>query len=260
MDLITIAEKMLRHKLALLPVIILTALGVGYVIAVKKPVYDTTSNYILLSPPAPPTAAQLAANPALGRISANNPYMDFGDLSVVANLVAQVMTTDAVKGSLLKEGANPTYTVAPSAQFGLTTPILQITGVGATPQAAIQTATLVGQAVITQMDKLQAAQGVNPHYYIRPSQFTAPNSPQLQVSSKLRMLVGVLAIGTILMFVVLSTMTGLEERKQLRRRKQKEFTAEDAAHDDVATATLPWPADWSAGLPEMVTQKTKGDP
>jgi hypothetical protein len=250
MDLISITEKMLRHKLALLPVVLLMAVGVAYVVAVKAPVYDVTSEYILLSPPSPPTDAQIARDPALGRVSANNPYMDFGDMSVVANLLSQVMSTDAVKASLVSQGANPAYTVVPSAQFGLTTPFLEVTGVGATPQAAMQTARLVGRAVIKQMDALQKAQGVNPHYYIKPSPFTAPSTPQLQVSSKIRMLVGVLAVGTILAFVVLSVMTGLAERKQLKRYRDEEFRAAEAAGDETVDPDLRWPVDWSSDLPE----------
>jgi hypothetical protein len=221
MDLIAILQKMWRHKLALIPVVALTMLGAVYIVALKPAMYSTTSNYILLSPPAPPTAAQVGADPALGRISANNPYMEFGDLSIVSSLLAQVVATDAVRANLVKQGAESGYTVAPSQQFGLTTPMLQITGMGATPQAAIKTTTLVGQTLVSEMDSLQAAKGVNPHYYITASQFTAPGIPKQQLSSKLRSLVAILAIGMLLTFIVLSVADGIAERKELARRKDK---------------------------------------
>lgn len=217
MDLFTIAQKMWRHKFVLAPIVALTLLGVVYVVALKAPVYQTTANYILLSPPPPPTAQELAADPSLGKISSNNPYMDFGDLSIVADLAAQIVTSEPVQADLAKQGANPAYTVAPSQQFGLTTPMLAITGVGATPEEAVHTATLVGQALVADLDKLQAAKGVNPHYYISASQFTAPNAPKMEVSSKLRALVGVLAVGMLLTFIVLSVADGIAERRTLGR-------------------------------------------
>ena len=58
MDLLLIARKIWRYKLATLPVIFLTLCGAVYAVALKDPVYEVKSSYLLINPPAPPTAEE----------------------------------------------------------------------------------------------------------------------------------------------------------------------------------------------------------
>jgi uncharacterized protein involved in exopolysaccharide biosynthesis len=76
MDLYSVAHTLLRHKMVVLPIALLTLIGCFGVIAVQKPVYQSSATYILTSPPPAPTAAQIARDPALGKIDANNPYVN----------------------------------------------------------------------------------------------------------------------------------------------------------------------------------------
>ena len=55
MNLLSIARKIWRYKLATLPVVLLTLFGAAYVVAVKEPVYEASSSYVLINPPTPPT-------------------------------------------------------------------------------------------------------------------------------------------------------------------------------------------------------------
>ncbi len=213
MDLVSIARTVWRHKLATLPVLILTFIGIVYVLVLKPPVYQATSSYILISPPGPPTADQVAKDPALGRVSSNNPYVAFGDLNVVAEVVTQAMGTDQIRSALVKEGVDPRYSVGPSTDLTTDAPILQVTGVGSTPAAAVRSATFVGVEIGDRLNRMQAAQGVDSRYWIKALQLTAPAHAQMQVSGKLRSLIAILAVGVILLFVVVSTMKGLAERR-----------------------------------------------
>jgi hypothetical protein len=231
LDLVTIARSVWRHKLATIPVVLLTALGVVYVGALKPGTYQANASYILMAPPAPPTAAQIATNPALGRINTNNAYLRFGDLSIVVDLLTQSMTTDAARQGLVNEGADPRYTLAPSANFGASVPIIQITGVGSSAQTAIRSAQLVSQATINTLYKLQSAQGTNPGYMITTLAVSTPTSAQLQVSSKLRSVIAVLALGAILLFVVVSMMSGPAGWRASRKRLA---TADGAAEAPIA--------------------------
>ena len=49
MDLFIIARKVWRYKLFTLPVIVLTIFAAAYVMAVKQPLYEATSSYLLIT-------------------------------------------------------------------------------------------------------------------------------------------------------------------------------------------------------------------
>ncbi len=224
MDLFSVGQTIWRHKLVTLPAVILTLVGCAAVMLVQKPEYQSNSSYILTTPPPPPNSAQIALQPSLAKVNANNPYASYGDLSIVADLLTNVVDTGPVKAGLINKGADSRYTTAPSGLYGNTTPIIDITGTGSTPAQAIQTATLVGTALRHTLQTMQAAQGVNPHYWIGAIQVTAPDGAQVKLSSKLRELIGVLAAGMILMFVLVSVMNALEQRRKLHGIRKAQTT------------------------------------
>jgi hypothetical protein len=217
MDLVAIAQSIWRHKLATIPVILLTCLGVVYVGVLKPATYQADASYILLAPPAPPTSDQIAKQPALGHIDTSNAYLRFGDLSIVVDLLSQSLSTDAARQQLVSQGADPRFTVAPSVSYGTSAPIIQITGVGSSALAAIRSAQLVSRAASKTLYQLQRAQGTNPAYMIKTLVVSRPDRAQLQVSNKLRSVIAVLALGAILLFIVVSTMSGLMERWASRK-------------------------------------------
>ena len=167
MDLLLIARKIWRYRLVTLPVIALTLLGVFYVIAVKAPEYKVSSSYILINPPPPPTADEIARDPALGRINPNNPYTRFSDQSVIVSLLSSSLSSDSARQELVKAGADPGYTVSPDLQLGYSSSVVEVTGVGSTAPGAVHTAELVGAALTRELDRVQASQGVDPHYMIK---------------------------------------------------------------------------------------------
>jgi capsular polysaccharide biosynthesis protein len=209
MDLWLILQKIWRHKLFTLPVIALTLAGAAYVVAVKKPTYEATSSYILINPPAPPTAEDIARDPALGRVNADNPYTRFPDESVVVDVLARTVGSDSARHELVRAGADERYTVASAAHFGSSSPIVQITGTGASPEAAIHTANVVGRAVADELARMQRVQHVDSRYWITAFEVEVPDHAQLRASGQLRMLVGILGLGAILLFIVISVMDAL---------------------------------------------------
>ena len=64
MDLLQILQKIWRYRIVTLPVLALTLLGAIYVVALKESEYSATSSYVLINPPGPPTAEEIAADPA----------------------------------------------------------------------------------------------------------------------------------------------------------------------------------------------------
>jgi hypothetical protein len=214
MDLISIAGTFWRHKLFTIPVILLTLLGALYILKIKPPVYEADSSFLLSVPPGPPTAAQIATDPGLGKINSNNPYTSYGNMSVAASVLADLMTTPAAAQQLVDEGVDPRYQIAPNTEFGFTAPVIQITGIGSTPEGAIRSANLVYAKALSDLYEMQKEQGVNRFYMIKAIPLVLAEKAQLSASSKLRELIAILGGGAVLLFVTISVADAIERRKR----------------------------------------------
>jgi hypothetical protein len=219
MDLLSIVRKLWRYKLVTVPVVLLVLGGAVYVVAVKEPVYEASSSFILINPPAPATAEDIARDPSLGRINADNPYTRFSDQSVMIEVLASRMSSESARRALLRAGANPRYEVAPTASFGYSSPIVKVTAQGPSPEVAVASAKMVGKALTAELTGMQQAEGVDPQYRIKAQQVDSPDRAQLRASGQLRMLVGVLALGAVLLFVVVSVADALTSLRAERLRR-----------------------------------------
>ena len=217
MDLLSIARKFWRYRLLTLPVLLLTLAAAVYIVAVKQPVYEAKSSFVLLNPPPPPTAEDIARDPSLGQINTDNPYTRFGDQSVVIQVLASTMTGESARRALVRAGADSRYTVAPSVEFGYSSPIVNITALGASPQAAMSTAKIVDDAIKRELDRMQESHSVDKRYRIKTLEVAAPDEATLQASGKLRMLVGVLGLGAVAMFMLVSILDAVATLSAERR-------------------------------------------
>jgi hypothetical protein len=219
MDLLLIFRKLWRYKLATAPVIALTIVGVAYVVAVRSPVYEATGSYILINPPAPPSSEQIARNPELGRINFDNPYTRFSDPTVIIDVLSRTMASKSARKELALAGAAPNWTVASAAHFGLTSPIVQISALAPSPEAATRTAKVVGHAVVGELDRMQKVEDVDERYRIKAMAVDVPDTAQLRASGQLRSLVGIVGFGAVMLFVVVSVFDALA-KLQVERRAQ----------------------------------------
>ena len=162
MDLLRISRKFWRYRIVTLPIIALTLLGAFYVIAIKAPVYKVSSSYVLINPPPPPTADEIARNPALGRVNSDNPYTRFSDQSVIVSLLSSSLSSDTTRQQLVSQGADPRYTVAPDLQLGYSSLVVEVTGVGTTPESAVKTAELVGAGLTSRARPRAGVSGRGP--------------------------------------------------------------------------------------------------
>jgi hypothetical protein len=201
MDLISIFRALWRHKIVTIPVLALTFLGAIYIVAVKPPIYQASASFALVYPPGPPTAAQIAADPTLGKISTANPLLEYGDPLAITQIVINLLGTASSQQALAKAGAGSGYQVAPNAS---SSEIVDITGVGSTPQAAIHSAVLVTAAAEQALHQVQVNQGVNPMYMIKTYQLQSPGQAAQKLSGVLRDLVAVLGLGLLLLFIAIS--------------------------------------------------------
>src|SRR5919109_37060 len=235
MNLLSIARKIWRYKLLTVPVVLLVFCGAVYVVAVKDPVYEASSSYILINPPAPPTPEEVARDPSLARINADNPYTRFSDQSVIVEVLASSMANESAKRALLNAGADPRYKVEPASEFGFSSPIVKITAQGASPEMAVRSAKLVGNGVTSELQKMQQAEGVDSQYRIKANKVDAPDGAQLRASGQLRSLVGVLGLGAVLLFLVVSVGDAVTVLRMERGGR--------SAPSPLAAGEEPWPAE-----------------
>jgi len=212
MDLLSIIGKVWRYKLITIPIIILTALGALYIVKVKAPVYQATSGILLVNPPAPPTAEQIAKDPSLGNVNTNNTFAGFGNLDVVADAVIRVVDTESAQ--LVQAGANPQFQLSLSSDLGQPPPpIIEVTGIAPNAQEALASANLVSKAVMNSLHQMQAQQGINPSYMIKSVEIYSPQNAQESSSGKLRTLIALLAAGIIVIFIAISMIDAFKRRR-----------------------------------------------
>ena len=234
MDLLAITRKIWRYRLLTLPVVILTLFGAVYIAAIKQPVYQTQTSFSLLNPPPPPTPDEIARDPSLGKINPDNPYTRLGDQTAMSQLLASTLSGESARRALVNAGADPRYTVALSS-VGYANPNIQITTAAWTPDIAVRSAKIVGDALTRELDRIQEAKGVAERYRIK-TVLTTPNADaQVQASGRLRTLVGVLVLGAVVLFMVVSV-TDAFATFMMERRPRVETPGSGQQNE-------PWPVD-----------------
>jgi capsular polysaccharide biosynthesis protein len=252
MDLLSIVQAIWRRKLFAIPIILLTLIGALYELKIKPPVYQASASILLVTPPNAPTAAQIAADPALGRVNTNNPYMDYGELSVAADSVIDLVTAEVEQPALAKAGVDLQYQMELSSDFG-NPPIIEITANGSTPTQAIHGAEVLAEVATADLLALQEQQNVNPHYMITATDLVQPTQAQMSKSGKTRSTLAVLAVGLIALFVVVSVADAVDKRRKKRR------ASDDSGSDLQETARADQEADLRRrGLAPSFTSSTGG--
>jgi hypothetical protein len=226
MDLVSVLQVLWKHKFLALPVILLTALAAVYVVRIKPPVYEAASTVLLTNPPKQPTLAQLAADPGLKYANQDNSFADYGDLDIVANAVIDLVDSPASQAELTRAGAGTGYQLELSTDYG-NPPIIDITGVGKTAEAAIASAAILTATVRQDLTTLQLNAGVSPFYLIGGDNIVTPAQAQRSSSAKLRALVAVVAAGIILLFIVVSSADAATRRRRSRLVSDPPVTADD---------------------------------
>jgi hypothetical protein len=188
MDLMSLVRLMVRHWRVTGPAAALTLLLAVAAFMLASPSYSAGASVVLFSPPDAPEADSPGANPSVGE----NPFARYGDLSVVADLVARTMNSDAERAELLAQGVTGYEVVANRLQRG---PVVDVTGTGPNPAAAVDSA----QAVIDEFDsvlsEMQKAESADPAYFITSAPVEPPETAVAQVGSTVRTAIAAIAVG-----------------------------------------------------------------
>jgi hypothetical protein len=241
-----------RYKLVTFPVIALTVVVAAYLVAFKPPVYESSVEYLLFSPPPVPVNT---TDPELLR-GADNPYTRVGDMTVIAQLMSTRMSSNEARLALAAKGADPAYVVKPGGGFGFSTPTIEITGTGPTAKSAVKTADRVGTAMTRELAQMQKASNVAPRYRITVQSVVAAHGATLRPSGMLRGLVGVIAAGSVLIFCIVSILGAIAaSRRERDGDHDGPGTVEDGGHEPSSRRDSPNPPApglrWDTGTVEL---------
>lgn len=229
MDLLLAARTVWRYRRAALAVLLLTVLAAVGLAAGQRPEYTASASFVLINPPPPPTDAELRANPALATARPDNPFARFDSPWVIVDVLAKAVTTDAARAALVRAGADRRYLVAVSAQYGLASSIVQVTGVGSSAESAVRSARLVSRAATDELYRMQRAQGVDRRYLITALALEVPRTATLHAASRLRSLLGVAGLGGVLTLIVPAALDAVRRwRLELAAPRRAARTATEA--------------------------------
>jgi hypothetical protein len=220
MDLFAIGGSLWRHKRATIPVILLTILGICYIMVVKPLTYESRAEILLANPPGLPTSSQTTTDPRVAHASTYNPFASLGNLVQVADVLIEMVGAPAAQQALARGGASPQYQVALDTSVQ-TPPAIEVTGVAPNASAAIQSAALVANLVSHDLYQLQARENVTRRYMISAIEYIKPTSATTALSGKLRTLIEVTALGFVALLVAVSASQALEQRKKSRHRRSR---------------------------------------
>jgi hypothetical protein len=211
-------ETLWRHRIAVLPAALLTILGLVYVTILTPPTYEVTVSYVLVPPPKAPSSDDVARDPSLANVRAENPFVRFPSSAIVVDLVARRTEAADNRRKLLSAGADERFEVLPSNRYGFSSPIVDVIAVGSSEEAAMSTARLVSASVEEQLRLLHEEQQVDEPYMYQPLLVDFPERPRVRVSNRLRAVVAVVAAGGILMIGVASMAEAFAVRSSRRRK------------------------------------------
>jgi hypothetical protein len=193
MDVLSVLRLLTRHWRVTAPAALLTVLLIGAAFRSSSPTYESTGSIVLLPPPEAPDL-EATANPAPPPTVGQNPFARYGDLSVVADILARVLDSDSRQAEFESEGVTGYEVVANRLQRG---PVVDVTGQGPTPEAAMRSTEIVLTEVNAVLSELQEAEGADPDYFIRVASVDLPSTATAMYGSTVRTAIAALAVGAL---------------------------------------------------------------
>lgn len=213
MDVVSTARVVRRRWYAALIGLVCTLAGCAVVLSMA-PTYEASSVLVLLAPNTPPAAAPTPGAATPGPV---NPYQAFdSSITVTADLMSTQVMQPKVVDALVRRGASPDYTVATDPDTG--GPTVTITAKASTPDQALVTARLVSDEFRRQLTVRQSDAGAPANSLITASAVVTPTTADRLVSSRIRALVAVIAVGMALSICLAlgaeAVALGLERRRE----------------------------------------------
>jgi hypothetical protein len=184
-DFVASVRVLLRRWYVVVPMLLLTVVGCVAAWLLIAPTYVLKASVLFLNP-------AIATDPDTG---VRNPYVDFGNLTIPARVVSDVMAQGHVREELVDQGAAPTYEVALE---GSVSPLLMVNVQADSEAQALLTGELVVQRIGAELQRRQQALNAPPVTYITPEVISPPVEAHPTYASHLRAIAGILGLGGLL--------------------------------------------------------------
>jgi hypothetical protein len=227
MDLMSLVRLMARHWRVTVPAAVLTVMLVVAAFMLKSPSYTAGASVVLFSPPLAPSAED---NPGVAQSTGENPFTRYGDLAVVADIVARKMNGDDIQAELKDEGVTGYTVIANRLTRG---PVIDVTGTGPDPATAIGSAKAAVAKFDSVLTEMQEAEGADPAYLITSAPVEPPDRAVAQVGSTMRTAIALLALGG------LGTLALAVAAEAFSRRREGAATPGSSSTPDIAADPAP---------------------
>jgi hypothetical protein len=191
MDVLSVLRLVGRHWRVTVPAALMTLLGLVAALQLSSPTYQATGSIVLLSPPEAPDVNAVpdpAPTPEVGQ----NPFARYGDLAVMADILARVMDSDSMRAEIEAQGITDYEVLANRLSRG---PVIEVMGEEPTVEAAIRSTETVLTKVDAVLVELQQAEGADPQYFINSTPLEPPSTATAMYGSTLRAAIAALVVG-----------------------------------------------------------------
>jgi hypothetical protein len=225
MDVVSVLRLLARRWRVTVPAALLTVLLIGAAFRSSSPMYEATGSIVLLPPPEAPDV-QPSSEPAPPPTVGQNPFARYGDLSVVADILARVLDSDSRQAEFESQGVTGYDVVVNRFQRG---PVIDVTGLGPNPEAAIRSTEIVLEDVNATLSNLQESEGADRNYYIHSATVELPSTATAMYGSTVRTAIAALAVGA------LGTLGLAVLAEVIARRRERSTAAADPAIPEAAS-------------------------
>jgi hypothetical protein len=225
MDVLSLFRMIVRHWRVTGPAALVTVIGLAGALQLSSPTYEATGSIVLLSPPEAPDV-DASPESAPPQEVGQNPFARYGDLAVVADILVRIMDGDSTRAEFESRGVTGYEVVANRFQRG---PVVDVTGQGPSPEAAIRSAGTVLTEVDTTLAELQQAEGADPDYFITSAGLEPPSTATAMYGSTVRAAIAALAVGAFGTLALAVLAEALTRRRAVRTTASTAPLMSDAA-------------------------------
>ena len=198
-----------RRWLFFLPALLLALVITGGVFLSVKPTYSAETILLLVPPPT-------SALTAKGAVA--SPYNGYGNLNIVAAIVAEAESSQVANARLLASGVPKTgYTVTPDPTGN--TPELLVTATSVVPKTAMSWDKIVAQDVRSYVQGFQQQSGTTPSTFVQANYLSRPTEALKSDKSRLRVGVAVGVVTVLLAVSVTLIFDSMQSERSSRRRR-----------------------------------------
>lgn len=212
MDILSLLRLVVRQWRVTVPAAVVSLVGVVAALQLSSPTYEATGSIVLLSPPEAPDVEAVPGSAPPSEVG-QNPFARYGDLSVVADILARVMDSDSRRTEFEVQGVTDYEVAANRLSRG---PVIEVTGEGPDSAAAIRSTEIVLTEVDAVLADLQRAEGADPKYYISTAPLEPPSTATAMYGSTVRAAIGALAVGALCTLGLALVAEALAQRRAAR--------------------------------------------